>query len=316
MDFVEGFPRVGGKSAILTIVGRFSKMAHFVALSHPYSAQSVARAFFDNIVRLYGFPCSIVSDRDPVFTSHFWEELFKLAGVKLLRSSAFHLQTDGQSEVTNRIIVMYLRCLAGDRPRTWLQWLPWAEFCFNTSHQSALRTTPFEVVYGRPPPALMSYTPGTVRVAAVDHQLLDRDVFLAEIRERLILAQDTMREQQNKKRRHVEFAVGDWVLLRLQQRTAVGITAASPSKLGPRYFGPYQVIERLGAVAYRLQLPPKARIHNVFHVALLKKYEGDPPASIMPLPAILRGRVVPTPSQVVHARLNRGHWELGRLHCC
>ena len=168
MDFVEGFPRVGGKSVIFTIVDRFSKMAHFVALSHPYSAQSVARAFFDNIVRLHGFPCSIVSDRNTVFTSHFWEELFKLAGVKLLRSSAFHPQTDGQSEVTNRIIVMYLRCLAGDRPRSWLQWLPWAEYCFNTSYQSALRATPFEVVYGRAPPALVSYTPGSARVAAVD----------------------------------------------------------------------------------------------------------------------------------------------------
>ena len=168
MDFVEGFPRVGGKSVILTIVDRFSKMAHFLALSHPYSAQSVARAFFDNIVRLHGFPCSIVSDRDTVFTSHFWEELFKMAGVKLLRSLAFHPQTDGQSEVSNRIIVMYLRCLAGDRPRSWLQWLPWAEFCFNTSYQSALWATPFEVVYGRPPPALMSYTPGAARVAAVD----------------------------------------------------------------------------------------------------------------------------------------------------
>ena len=156
----------------------------------------------------------------------------------------------------------------------------------------------------------MSYMPGAVHVAAIDRQLRDRDIFLAEIRERLILAQDTMREHQNQKRRHVEFAVGEWVLLRLQQCTAVGITAASPSKLGPRYFGPYQVIEWLGTVAYRLQLPPKARIHNVFHVALLKKYEGDPHASIMPLPAILRGRVVPTRSQVVRARLNRGRWEL------
>lgn len=98
MDFVEGFSKVGGKSVVLTIVDRFSKMAHFMALSHPYSVQSVARAFFNNIVRLHGFPCSIVSDRDTVFTSHFWEELFKLAGVKLLRSLAFHPQTDGQSE--------------------------------------------------------------------------------------------------------------------------------------------------------------------------------------------------------------------------
>ena len=120
MDFVEGFPRVGGKSVILTVVDRFSKMAHFITFSHPYSASSVARAFFDNIVRLHGFPCSIVSDRDTIFTSNFWEELYKLAGVTLLRSSVFHPQTDGQSEVTNRIIIMYLRCLAGDRPRSWL----------------------------------------------------------------------------------------------------------------------------------------------------------------------------------------------------
>jgi len=166
------------------------------------------------------------------------------------------------------------------------------------------------VVYGRAPPTLMSYTPGTACVVAVGRQLQDRDTFLTEIRERLILAQDTMREHHNKKRRDVEFAVGEWVLLRLHQRTAVGITAASPSKLAARYFGPYQVVERLGAVAYRLQLPPKARIHDVFHVALLKKFVGVPPAAPMPLPAIFRGRVVPTPTKVVRARLNRDRWEL------
>jgi hypothetical protein len=123
MDFVEGFPKVGGKSVILTVVDRFSKYAHFVPLSHPYTASSVAKAFFDHIARHHGIPCSIVSDRDPVFTSTFWTELFTRTGVKLQMSSAFHPQSDGQSEVTNRIILMYLRCLAGDRPHTWLQWL-------------------------------------------------------------------------------------------------------------------------------------------------------------------------------------------------
>ena len=76
LDFVEGFPKVGGKSVVLTVVDRFSKYAHFIALGHPYTASSVARAFFDQIVRLHGIPCSIVSDRDPVFTSSFWKELF------------------------------------------------------------------------------------------------------------------------------------------------------------------------------------------------------------------------------------------------
>jgi hypothetical protein len=183
MDFVEALPKVGGKSVILTVVDRFSKMAHFIPLSHPYSATSVAKAFFDGIVRLHGLLCSIVSDRDPIFTSRFWAELFQLTGVKLLLSSAFHPQTDGQSEVTNRIIALYLRCLTGDRPRSWLHWLPWAEFCYNTSFQSALKTTPFNVVYGWDPPPLLKYQAGMSSVAAVDAQLKDRDEFLGEIRQ-------------------------------------------------------------------------------------------------------------------------------------
>jgi hypothetical protein len=188
MDFVEALPKVGGKSVILTVVDRFSKMAHFIPLSHPYSATSIAKAFFDGIVRLHGLPCSIVSDCDPIFTSRFWAELFQLAGVKLLLSSAFHPQTNGQSEVTNRIIDMYLRCLTGDRPRSWLHWLPWAEFCYNTSFQSALKTTSFNVVYGRDPPPLLKYQAGMSSVAAVDAQLKERDEFLGEIHQRLLLS--------------------------------------------------------------------------------------------------------------------------------
>jgi len=137
MDFVEGLPKVGGKSVILTVVDRFSKYAHFIALSHPYTASSVARAFFDGIVRLHGFPTSIVSDRDPVFTSHMWRDLFKMAGVQLRLSTAFHPQTDGQSEIVNKVLAMYLRCATGDRPRAWVDWLAWAEYCYNTSYHGA-----------------------------------------------------------------------------------------------------------------------------------------------------------------------------------
>jgi len=110
MDFIEGLPKVGGKSVILTVVNRFSKYAHFIALGHPYTAVSVARAFFDGIVRLHGFPTSIVSDGDPVFTVHVWRDLFKMAGVTLRMSTAFHPQTDGRYEVVNKVIAMYLRC--------------------------------------------------------------------------------------------------------------------------------------------------------------------------------------------------------------
>ncbi|KAJ1259397.1 hypothetical protein BS78_10G151700 [Paspalum vaginatum] len=193
---------------------------------------------------------------------------------------------------------MYLRCLAGDRPRSWLQWLPWAEFCYNTSYQSSLRTTPFRVVYGRDPPSLVQYQPGTARVAAVDRQLWDRDVFLAEIRERLLLAQNTMKLQSDKQRRDLSFAISDWVWLRLHHRQATAITAAGPSKLGPRFYGPYQITERIGEVAYRLKLPDKA------------KFTGTPPSSVVPLLPVHHGHVLPQPQKVLRARLNRGAWEV------
>jgi hypothetical protein len=151
MDFVEGFRCIHSKSVILMVVDCFSKHAHFIALSHPYNAASVAKAFFEAIVRLHGFPTSIVSDRDLVFTGHVWWDLFNLAGVKLRMSITFHPQTNDQSEIVNKSIMMYLRCLNRDWPRAWLDWLPWAEYCYNTSYRPALKATPFEVVFGRSP---------------------------------------------------------------------------------------------------------------------------------------------------------------------
>jgi hypothetical protein len=122
MDFVEGFPKVGGKSVILMVVDRFSKFAHFIPLGHQYSAMSVAKTFFYEIVRVHGFPCSIVSDCDLVFIGSFWKELFWL--VTLLLSSTFHPQSDGQFEVTNHTIIMYLCCLAGDRFSKFAHFIP------------------------------------------------------------------------------------------------------------------------------------------------------------------------------------------------
>jgi len=212
--------------------------------------------------------------------------------------------------VTNRILGVYLRCLAGDRPRQWLQWLPWAEYCYNTSYQTSLQATPFEVVYGRAPPTLAAYRPGLAPVVALDCQLFERDAFLNDVRDRLHQAQDIMKEMADRSCRFVEFAVGDWEWLHLNHRAAAGITFSAAAKLAHKFYGPFQVLERIGDVAYRLQLPASARIHNVFHVVFLKKHVGYPPAAPVPLPPIDHGRAVPTPEKVLRARLNRGVWEL------
>lgn len=117
MDFIEGLPPSNGHTVIMVVVDRLTKYAHFVALKHPFTAIIVAKAFVANIVRLHGIPTSIVSDRDKVFISSFWQALFQLQGTKLCMSSSYHPQSDGQTEVVNRTLEQYLRCFAGDRPR-------------------------------------------------------------------------------------------------------------------------------------------------------------------------------------------------------
>jgi hypothetical protein len=103
-------------------------------------------------------------------------------------STAFHPQTDGQSEVVNKVIAMYLRCVTGDRPRSWVDWLSWVEYCYNTSFHTALRATPFEVVYGRPPQPILPYTVGSAKTKAADALLRSHDEMLAEVRQRLLQA--------------------------------------------------------------------------------------------------------------------------------
>jgi hypothetical protein len=208
------------------------------------------------------------------------------------------------------VITMYLRCLTGDHPKSWLRWLPWGKYCYNTSFQSALKCSPFKVVYGREPPTLMSYVLGAAKVAVVDKKLQERDEFLGEIKDRLIQAQVAMKQYQDKTHRDVSFQTRDWDWLQLQQRTAIGITPAAKSKLAPKFFGPYQVTAKIGNVSYRLKSPDKARIHDVSHVSLLKKFEGTTPTEVHQLPQILHGKVVPSPERIVQAHLNRGVWEL------
>ena len=209
MDFVEGLPKSQMKEVVMVVVDRFTKFVHFIALSHPYTASKVANLYLQHVFKLHGMPTSIVSDRDLVFTSHFWQELMKLQGIQLTMSSAYHPQTDGQTEVVNKSLQHYLRAFAADRPATWVEWLPLAEYWFNTNFHTSLKLTPFEVVYGYPPPRLMDYIVGTTKIEGVDAHLRTRQQLTSLLRQNLVATLDRMKLYSDRHRTERSFSVGD-----------------------------------------------------------------------------------------------------------
>ena len=215
MDFIEGLPKSNQYSIIMVVVDRFTKYAHFIPVSHPYNATKIANLFSQNVMKLHGLPDNIVSDRDPTFTSNFWGELFQIQGVKLLMSIAYHPQTNGQTEATNKTLKGYLRCYVGDNPKDWSNWLTMAEYCYNTSYHTSLKSTPFKAIYGYPPSSLTDYIPGSTKNHAAEEQLQHRTEQIAEIKHNLARAQERQKRQADKGRKETQFKEGEWVYLRL-----------------------------------------------------------------------------------------------------
>ncbi|GJX75401.1 putative reverse transcriptase domain-containing protein [Tanacetum coccineum] len=245
----------------------------------------LARLYLNRIVARHGIPVSIICDRDERFTSNFWRSFQKALGTDISMSTAYHPETDGQSERTIQTLKDMLRACVIDFGKGWVKHLPLAEFSYNNSYHASIKAAPYEALYGRKCRSL-------VCLAEVGEAQLIGPEFIQETTEKIVLikqriqaAQDRQKSYTDLKRKPMEFEVRDMVMLKVSPWKGV-VRFGKRGKLNPRYVGPFKVLAKVGKVSCRLELPQKlSRVHHTFHVSNLKKCYTDEPL-VMPLEGI------------------------------
>ncbi|GJX96336.1 putative reverse transcriptase domain-containing protein [Tanacetum coccineum] len=255
MDFVTKLPKSPqGHDTIWVIVDRLTKSAIFTPMRETDSMEKLARLYIKEVVVRHGIPVSIICDHDPRFASRFWRSLQKALGTTLDMSTAYHPETDGQSERTIQTLEDMLRACVIDFGKGWINHLPLVEFSYNNSYHASIKAAPFEALYGRK--------------------------CRSPIKQRIQAARDRQKSYADLKRKPMEYQVGDKVMLKVSPWKGV-VRFGKRGKLNPRYVGPFKVLERIGSVAYKLELPQElSRVHNTFHVSNLKRCYSDEPLAV------------------------------------
>ncbi|GKC08413.1 putative reverse transcriptase domain-containing protein [Tanacetum coccineum] len=276
MDFVTKLPKTtNGYDTIWVIIDRLTKSAHFLPMRETDPMEKLMKLYMKEVVTRHGVPVSIISDRDGRFTSLFWKALNKALGTRLDMSTAYHPETDGQSERTIQTLEDMLRACVLDFGKNWDRHLPLVEFSYNNSYHTSIKAAPFEALYGRKcrsPVCWAEVGDAQLTGPAIIHETTEK---IVQIKSRIQAARDRQKSYANIRRKPMVFQVGDRVMLKVSPWKGV-VRFGKRGKLNPRYVGPFKVIERVRTVAYKLELPQQlSRVHNTFHVSNLKKCLSD-----------------------------------------
>jgi hypothetical protein len=276
MDFILGLPRTQrGHDSIFVVVDRFSKMAHFIPCQKTSDATHIANLFFKEVVRLHGLPRSIVSDRDTKFIGHFWRTLWKKMGTNLMFSSAYHPQTDGQTEVVNRSLGDLLRSLVTEHHSSWDNVLPQAEFAYNDSVNRSTGKSPFQIIYGTQPRGVSelrdSEQTATSSASAEEFAETMKELH-SQVKERLMKSNQEYKRRADQWKRQLQFEVGDLVLAHLRKER---FPRGTYNKLKMKKIGPCRVLKKFGENAYEIELPDGIGISPIFNVSDLYPYKAE-----------------------------------------
>ena len=283
-NLITQLPKSSGYDAIFVVVDRLTKQAHFLPTTSEVDAPTIAELFLTSVWKLHGTPKEVISDRGPQFVAKFLRHVFNRLGIKSALSTAYHPQTDGQTERVNQELEQYLRAFINYQQTNWASLLPIAEFTHNMRAHSATKSSPFELLYGYNPEFTI-HPRTSENVPAADYRVEELTKAREEAQAALEVAAERMREQYDRKVREApKFQVGDRVWLE-----ATNIQVTRTRKLANRRLGPFRIIRVISEVNYELELPRTMHVHPVFHVGLLTPFTPD----------TIEGRVQPPPPPVI-----------------
>ncbi|GKB48934.1 putative reverse transcriptase domain-containing protein [Tanacetum coccineum] len=281
MDFVTKLPKTAtGQDTIWVIIDRLTKSAHFLPMREDDTLEKLTRQYLKEVVLRHGVPVLIISDHDGKFTSHFWKTLNKALGTRLDMSITYHSQTDGQSKRTIQMLEDMLRACVLDFRKGWDKHLPLVEFSYNNSYHTSIKAAPFEALYGRKCRSPICWAEVGDRQLTGPEIIHETTEKIVQIKSRIQAARDRQKSYADVRRKPLEFQIGDKVMLKVSPWKGV-IRFGKQEKLNPRYIRPFKIIDKIGTVAYQLELPEQlSRVHSTFHVSNLKKCMVDEPLAI------------------------------------